>query len=208
MRAEPDHSSIKIAGAGPAGLMAAIVLARAGRNVVVYERAGNVGSRHAGDLEAMENWTASADLCDELAEWGLKINFDCTPIYSLTCFGPGFRMSAQIEDRKPIFYIISRGSHESALDRGLLHQAGAAGVQVEFNRPAQPEQVDIVATGLAQARMFALGYTFHSDASDGCYVCLDDTLTPHVYSYLIFSAGQGTVGAAALAGQTHMRQIL
>jgi flavin-dependent dehydrogenase len=39
-------------------------------------------------------------------------------------------------------------------------------------------------------------------------VCLDDTLTPHVYSYLIFSRGYGTIGAGALASQPNMRQTL
>jgi hypothetical protein len=148
------------------------------------------------------------DLRDELAEWGLITNFDCTPIHNLTCFGPGFRTSARIEDREPIFYVISRGSHEHSLDAGLLTQASKAGVQIAFNSPARPEHVDIIATGLAQARIFALGYTFRTSAQDGCYVCLDDTLTPHVYSYLIFAGGYGTVGAGALAAQSNMRQML
>jgi flavin-dependent dehydrogenase len=203
-----DKSVIKIAGAGPAGLTAAVALARAGRRVVVYERAEEVGSRHAGDLEAVENWTTSSSLSDELSEWGLAINFDYAPIYCLTCFGPGFRTAARIEDREPIFYVVSRGSHERSLDAGLLAQARAAGVEIAFNSAVRPEQVDIIATGLAQARMFALGYTFRTNAPDSCYVCLDDTLTPHVYSYLIFSRGYGTVGAGALAGQPNMRQTL
>lgn len=208
MRITADNGTIKIAGAGPAGLTAAIVLARAGRRVLVHERAQEVGSRHAGDLESVENWTTPVDLRDELAAWGLATNFDCAPIYCLTCFGPRFRTAARIEDREPIFYVISRGSHERSLDAGLLAQASAAGVQIAFNSAALPEQVDIVATGLAQARMFALGYTFRTNAPNGCYVCLDDTLTPHVYSYLIFSEGYGTVGAGALAAQPNMRQTL
>src|SRR5215208_1397647 len=98
MRVTADNDTIKIAGAGPAGLTAAVVLAQAGRRVVVYERAEDVGSRHAGDLEALENWTTPVDLHNELAEWGLATNFDCVPIYCLTCFGPGFRTAAHIED--------------------------------------------------------------------------------------------------------------
>lgn len=208
MSVTADNGAILIAGAGPAGLTAAVVLAHAGRRVVVYERAQNVGSRHAGDLEAVENWTTPVDLRDELAEWGLATNFDCAPINRLTCFGPGFRTAARTEDREPIFYVVSRGPHERSLDAGLLAQASAAGVQIVFNSAARPEQVDIIATGLAQARMFALGYTFRTNAPDGCYVCLDDTLTPHVYSYMIFSAGNGTIGAGALAAQPNMRQML
>jgi flavin-dependent dehydrogenase len=208
MRVTANNETIKIAGAGPAGLTAAIVLARAGRKVMVYERAQEVGSRHAGDLEAVENWTTRSDLRAELAEWGVATNFDCAPIYCLTCFGPGFRTVARIEDREPIFYVASRGPHECSLDAGLLAQALAAGVKISFGQAARPEQVDIIATGLAQARMFALGYTFHTQAPDGCYVCFDDSLTPRVYSYMIFSAGYGTIGAGAPIAQPNMRQTL
>jgi flavin-dependent dehydrogenase len=44
---------IRLLGAGPAGLTAAITLAQAGRQVVVYERAATVGSRREGDQEAL-----------------------------------------------------------------------------------------------------------------------------------------------------------
>jgi flavin-dependent dehydrogenase len=54
---------INIRGAGPSGLTAAVLLARAGREVV-YERAPDVGCRRHGDLEAFENWTTPEDVWD------------------------------------------------------------------------------------------------------------------------------------------------
>ena len=63
--------AIKIMGAGPAGLTAAITLANAGRPVLVYERAQDVGTRHDGDYEGIENWSTSADVWEEFASWGL-----------------------------------------------------------------------------------------------------------------------------------------
>ena len=198
----------RILGAGPAGLTAAITLARAGRAVVVYERAPDVGTRHEGDYEAMENWTTREDMCAEFAAWGVQANFRCVPIHALTCFGPGFRTTAHVEDAHPLFYVVLRGSQDDTLDRGLLAQARAAGVQVEFRRTAPLDQVDIVATGFPRARSFVAGYTFTTRAPNACYMCLDTALTPTLYSYLITCEGRGTIGCGATGPQSDMKQIL
>lgn len=50
-----------IAGAGPAGLAAAIVLARRGHAVTVFERSACVGSRFHDDLQDIENGSTDAD---------------------------------------------------------------------------------------------------------------------------------------------------
>ena len=56
-----DHRPIRIAGAGPSGLAAAIALARAGRAVEVHEAKADVGTR--GDVGALRIVTrATADL--------------------------------------------------------------------------------------------------------------------------------------------------
>src|SRR5712692_1771520 len=112
-------SPYRIMGAGPAGLTAAITLARAGRSVVVYERAHDVGTRHDGDYEGIENWTTGEDVWEEFTRWGLVKNFRCTPIDAGTIFGPGFGETAHFEDRSPLFYFVRRGSAEDSFDRGL-----------------------------------------------------------------------------------------
>ena len=50
-----DTRVTRIAGAGPSGLAAAIVLARAGRAVEVHEAKGDVGTRFIGDLQIIES---------------------------------------------------------------------------------------------------------------------------------------------------------
>jgi phytoene dehydrogenase-like protein len=45
-----------VVGAGPAGLVAAITLARAGRPVRVLERRARVGGRFAGDFQGLAGW--------------------------------------------------------------------------------------------------------------------------------------------------------
>jgi flavin-dependent dehydrogenase len=204
------HSTdtIRILGAGPAGLTAAITLGQAGRAVTVYERASDVGTRHHGDYEAIENWTTNEDLCAELASWGLQINFRCIPIYALTCFGPGFQRTAHFEDSQPLFYIILRGRSDGSLDQGLLAQALAANVNVEFRRYEYADQVDIVATGFPRARAYVFGYTFTTRAPNACYMCMDAILTPSLYSYLITCEGRGTIGFGATTPPANINQIL
>jgi len=52
----------EIAGAGPAGLTAAIVLAQAGKRVIVHEAKASVGNRFGGDFQGLENWTTHDDV--------------------------------------------------------------------------------------------------------------------------------------------------
>ena len=52
---------IQIGGAGPAGLAAAIILARAGRRVLVHEVQREVGHRFDGDFQGLENWSTQQD---------------------------------------------------------------------------------------------------------------------------------------------------
>jgi flavin-dependent dehydrogenase len=198
--------SIKILGAGPSGLTAGITLARAGRSVVVYERAGDVGTRHAGDYEGIENWTTPRDSLEEFAEIGLRVRG--TPLYGGAIIGPGFREMARSEDSEPLGYFFPRGSMPSSLDCQLLRQAHECGVRVEFNRAARAEEVDIVAGGYDRARAFAVGYNFKTRAPNAAYICLDDSLTPQAYSYLIFCNGEGTIAAAAFSPQPGMRRVL
>ena len=70
---------ITIAGAGPAGLAAAITLARAGRRVVVHEARNEVGARFGGDLQGLENWTSRDDVLEDLRQLGITTGFEALP---------------------------------------------------------------------------------------------------------------------------------
>ena len=68
MGGEPVH----ILGAGLSGLAAATYLAKAGREVHVYEIRSDSGARFDGDFQGIENWTSSeSDFFDEMKDWGL-----------------------------------------------------------------------------------------------------------------------------------------
>src|SRR6185436_5279440 len=70
-----DTLPIRIAGAGPSGLAAAIALARAGRAVEVHEAKRDVGTRFIGDLQVIEGASESEPVPDFLDRLGIERNF-------------------------------------------------------------------------------------------------------------------------------------
>ena len=74
--ADPEDNTIEIVGAGPAGLVCAIVLAKANLRVVVREWHEDVGHRFHDDFQGLENWSDAQNVLDELADAGVVADFD------------------------------------------------------------------------------------------------------------------------------------
>ncbi|HEX7678767.1 MAG TPA: hypothetical protein VF713_11630, partial [Thermoanaerobaculia bacterium] len=144
----PDHDPIRIAGAGPSGLAAAIILARAGRAVEVHEAKGDVGTRFIGDLQIIEGASETEPVPDFLDRLGIERNFYFRPTDWAT-FYDHRGIGRVIHSKQPYGYFIHRGAEEGTLDRGLLAQAQRAGAKVVFNSRLPADQADIVATGPA-----------------------------------------------------------
>jgi 2-polyprenyl-6-methoxyphenol hydroxylase-like FAD-dependent oxidoreductase len=105
---------IEIAGAGPAGLAAAITLARAGRRVIVHEAQREVGYRFQGDLQGLENWTMERDVLDELCEMGLTTAFvrrACREGTAFDAWGQAYpvRSDAPLFLRRYLCHLLRRG---------------------------------------------------------------------------------------------------
>lgn len=123
---------IQIGGAGPAGLAAAITLARAGRRVLVHETQGEVGHRFDGDFQGLENWSTQQDALDLLREVGITTEFamlPCSRGYAFDAWGERYEVAGS----KPFFYMVERGAGPGTLDTALLEQARELGVEVRFN---------------------------------------------------------------------------
>ncbi|GMQ87976.1 MAG: NAD(P)/FAD-dependent oxidoreductase [Gammaproteobacteria bacterium] len=184
---------IEIAGAGPAGLAAALTIAKRGGRAIVYERRSEVGSRFHGDLQGLENWTTEGDVLDELASIGIETNFSATPFREVVLFGPDGQEHIY-RSAKPMAYIVHRGSAPGTLDSGLKQQALDAGVEIRF-----AESRDhllgggIVAGGPHGADAIGVGYLFDTDMEDGAYVALSNKLAPQGYAYLLIQGGHGTL---------------
>ena len=83
-----NKKKIKIAGAGISGLTSAIVLAKAGYKVKIFERNNDVGKRFNEDFQGLMNYGFNKDALEFMMEIGLETDFWNEPITSIDLFGP------------------------------------------------------------------------------------------------------------------------
>lgn len=194
---------IEIAGAGPAGLAAAITLARAGKAVLVHEAHHQVGFRFRRDLQGLENWTTAQDALVHLQELGLTTTFRVIPCDHGTAFD-AWDQPYRIHSDTPFFYMVERGPGPDTLDTALLNQAQELGVEVRFNsRVTEKHGAAIFATGPREADAIAVGYHFDTTLPDGFWIICDDALAPQGYAYLLIMAGRGTVKSCMFSDFKH-----
>ena len=187
---------IRIAGAGPSGLAAAIALAKGGRAVEVHEAKPDVGTRFIGDLQIIEAASESEPIPIFLDRIGIARNFYFRAADWAT-FYDHRRIARVIRSGEPYGWFIRRGPEEGTLDRGLLEQARIAGANVIFNSRIQT--ADIIATGPASPDGLAREMTWHSDEPDRVDVYFNHKLSPGGYSYLFILDGLATFGCAIVA---------
>ncbi|NOX40172.1 MAG: NAD(P)/FAD-dependent oxidoreductase [Alphaproteobacteria bacterium] len=191
----PVQNDTTIVGAGPSGLACAIVLAQAGRRVIVREWHAEVGHRFHDDFQGLENWTRDQDVLEEFASAGIAADFERHAVSAGTVFDPSGRRH-QMTGRRPLFYLLRRGPSEGTLDRALLDQALAAGAEVQFNdRVRKFDGAGVLAAGPRQVSVIAAGYLFETDMADGAWLALGHAVAPGGYAYLLVQGGRGTVAS-------------
>ncbi len=194
------NAAVEIAGAGPAGLAAAITLAQAGRQVVVHETQKEVGHRFGGDFQGLENWTTKKDVLKVLEAQGMVTDFTAMPCRNGTVFDSTGK-PYEIKSDEPLFYLVERGPGPGTLDSALLRQAQSLGVAVHFNsRLRHMEGEGILAAGPRAADAIAVGYHFETDMDDGYWAICDNELAPQGYAYLLVMNGKGTVKSCMFSG--------
>ena len=200
MNAATIDEPIQIGGAGPSGLAAAITLAKAGRRVLVHELQSDVGHRFKGDFQGLENWSGARDALALLQEMGITDEFTALPMRRGHVFD-AWGKRYEVGGTKPLFYLVERGPGPGTLDRAMLQQALALGVEVRFNsRLDRLDGAGILAAGPKAPDAIAVGYHFETALEDGFWAILDDELAPKGYAYLLVMAGRGTVKTCMFAG--------
>ncbi len=202
-------ADFRIKGAGPAGLTAAIALAREGAVVEVFESRKDCGARFHGDLQGVENWLGTTDFLDDLRDWGIEADFMARP----------FQKALGIDDRErsvmmgrnsTIFYVIQRGSAWDSLDQSLQRQALQAGVRLQFEQPIADEEANLVTSGPVgkPKRGLAVSEVFETDLEDQAYVLLDNSAASKGYAYLLIAGGHGCLASILFADFSTARQQL
>ena len=170
--------TVEITGAGPAGLAAALTVAKQDVRVIVTERHGEVGQRFHGDFQGLENWTTTGDVLDELAAIGIEPTFEHAPFRECVYYDPTGREYV-FRSERPIWYLVRRGSDSGTLDQSLKSQALAAGVDLRLST-VQKHLPDggIVAHGPRRPDAIAVGYVFETDRANGAFAAISDQLAP------------------------------
>lgn len=183
--------NVKILGAGLSGLTAAINLSKAGHQVDIFERNQDVGGRFNGDIQGLENWSEEEDVLDELQRINLDINFDLDPFSQITATN-NFK-THKVVTKRPLFYLLKRGTVPGSMDLGLKRQAQESGVNIHFGESISEEDADIVATGPLQENVVGMvkGITFGSDLKDTALMLFNDRAGFKGYSYLLVTKGYG-----------------
>lgn len=190
----PD-GAFHISGAGPAGLAAAITIAKSGGRAVVHEQRRSVGSRFHNDYQGLENWTSKGDVIEELAAIGIEPSFPHTPFRELHIFDPQ-GVERRYHSLQPLFYLLLRGPAADTLDAALLAQASSLGVELRFREKVrQLSRGGIVADGPRQSDVIAAGFVFDTEAADGAYAAFGEHLAPGGYAYLLIHKGRGTLAS-------------
>jgi len=185
--------AVNIIGAGPAGLVAAIHLAKNGYKVIIHEMKDNVGTRFNGDFQGVDNWSSREDAHQFLASMGVDINFRFFPYTNGNYFDASAK-KYKVRTSRPLFYLVERGTNGWSLDQGLKRQAIDAGVQIKWNSRLTkiPEGKVIIGTGPKAADAIAKGIVFKTSHKNYYAGFLDDDIAPQAYAYILVNEGKAT----------------
>lgn len=182
---------VRILGAGPAGLSAAINLAKSGYNVDIFEKSGDVGSRFHGDFQGLENWSDEKDVLELFEDMNININFKHNPFLELKISNVSKMWNFKC--KRPAFYLVKRGSSEETLDTALKNQALDLGVNINFKETVPENEADIVATGPLKNKIYAAakGITFKTSSQNTAVGLVNNDTALNGYSYLLVADGRG-----------------
>lgn len=177
----PMAGPVRIAGAGLAGMTAALVLARGGRAVEVFDAKTRLLPSSGPHSEGIRNYR-KLDALGELR----SVGFDLAPFATVQ---RTVRASphARTDLLGPAHYLFQRGREAETVDQTLLRLAQEAGASFHFGSALEPGEADIVATGPPKdaTQILGAGYTFSAAGSplrrDVACALFDNEVAPAGY---------------------------
>ena len=181
--------TVRIAGAGLAGLTAATVLARSGVPVEVFDKKTALLPSSGAHTEGIRNY-GTMDAVKELSSLGF-------PVAPFQTVQRTIRHSPNFENtlRGPAYYLFMRGREEHTVDQILYREAKDHGVRFHFRHTLDASEADIFASGPPRGRFNILGagHTFSAEGSDMAmdtvHALLDNRVAPA--GYLVITPGLG-----------------
>jgi flavin-dependent dehydrogenase len=198
---------IRIAGAGIAGLAAAINLAKNDFDVIIYEKGHDVGLRFSNDFQGLENWSTQDDILAILNNINIKTNFYYKAFNEANLIDPDMKKYI-IKSRRIGVYMVQRGYSDGCLDQYLKNQALDLGVNFQFKSSVAEKDVDIVATGPKFASGMVYGLKGNIDEDNRVMFMLDDKSAFKGYSYLAIIDGKITLASVILKDFKNARNYL
>ncbi len=199
---------VRIRGAGLSGLAAAIILAKAGKNVEVHDIREDSGARFDGDFQGLENWTSPNDFFDEMREWGLDPHsFKSTEFQELTLIHPD-DVVTMAKSHKIAYRIVERGTDKHCIDQGFKRMALDAGAKIHYKSKIDPKECTIIAAGPKDTSAIAFGEVFKTSHPNHVAFQLNDKLAPGAYSYLIIIDGVGLICTCLWRNQKNSKRYL
>jgi flavin-dependent dehydrogenase len=197
---------INILGAGLSGLCSAINLARAGREVRVFEKRKQVGARFCQNLQGLRYLYEAPEKF--MARQGIRseITFHYFP-KAVICTR---KRKVELDCSKgSLMPFVLRGGRQS-LEAALFQEAEKLGVKFEFDSKKSVQDANIVATGsVGEPDQAALGSVFeNSDFPRDCQlVVFDDRYSPRGWYSYILPVGRDEVEFVTCVSKPYIPQL-
>jgi flavin-dependent dehydrogenase len=187
-------STIKIAGAGLAGLSAAFCLAREGFKVSVYEKKSVPGHDILSYTCALRNYIEGKNPLKEFRDFHIPIKaLEISP--KVIKISPSFEKHIGYRS----YYLVDMGQSKESIEQQLYMQCLAECVKFHFNTPL--EKADIIATGHVkdETNVFGYGHIYKNLNVDpeATYLIYNNDIAPKGYVFAITKNGQTTMMAVS-----------
>lgn len=200
--------SYNILGAGLAGLSAAINLAKAGKQVTVYERLPTVGKQIHPNYQAIRTNITGADVLQYLKKFNLNPSK-----FSLIYLNKMFISTPSESLRKLHFNVavpfIMRGG-EKSLEYALYKEAQNLDIAFEFNSKKTVNDANIIASGKFRTDAAAFGEIYEAPEfpRDSFFYMHHDRYSPKGWYSYIIPVNETKIEIVNCVSQPHVKKVV